>query len=250
MHRREFATGLITGVAGGAVAKTAWVRGQTIPEFGRVTFSQQGEDIVLFHALHETLKIERPTYVDIGAAHPIQSNNTYLLYTTGGHGLLVEPNPVLVKLLRKFRPQDIVVQAGIGVTDTPQADYYQIKGNPMLNTFSPETVEALQKAKTESVVERVLKMPLININRLIAENLGSAPDLLSTDVEGQDTAILETLDLNRFRPAVICVEGPFYVRPRLLFGHCEVPAAQNYIQRGGSMINSVFVDARRVEISI
>jgi hypothetical protein len=24
--------------------------------------------------------------------------------------------------------------------------------------------------------------------------------------------------------------------------------AQNYIQRGGSMINSVFVDARRVEI--
>jgi len=106
MHRRDFATGLITGVVGGAVAKTAWGRNQTIPEFGRVTFSQQGEDIVLFHALHETLKIERPTYLDSGAAHPMQSNNTYLLYTTGGHGVLVEPNPVFVKLLRKFRPQD------------------------------------------------------------------------------------------------------------------------------------------------
>jgi len=248
MHRRDFATGLITGVVGGAVAKTAWGRGHTIPEFGRVTFSQQGEDIVLFHALHETLKIERPTYVDIGAAHPVQSNNTYLLYTTGGHGLLVEPNPVFVKLLRKLRPKDIVVQAGIGVTDTPQADYYEIKGNPMLNTFSPETVEALQKGKTESVVERVLKMPLININRLIAENLGSAPDLLSIDVEGLDTAILKTLDLNRFRPAVICVEGPSMFAHGYYSDIAKYLLAQNYIQRGGSMVNSVFVDARRVEI--
>jgi Methyltransferase FkbM domain len=67
--------------------------------------------------------------------------------------------------------------------------------------------EAAARRKTESVVERVLKMPLININRLIAENLASAPDLLSIDVEGLDTAILKTLDLSRFRPAVICVEA-------------------------------------------
>src|SRR5215813_8721308 len=125
-------TGVVIGTGGDFAWERFW---SPQKKFARQSFSQQGEDIVLYHALHETLKIERPTYMDVGAAHPVQSNNTYLLYTTGGHGLLVEPNPVFVKLLRKFRPHDIVVQAGIGVADTPQADYYEIKGNPMLNTF-------------------------------------------------------------------------------------------------------------------
>ena len=87
-----------------------------------------------------------------------------------------------------------------------EADYYEIKGNPLLNTFSPDTVKELQKNKTESVVERVVKMPLLNINKVIEEQLGAAPDLLSTDVEGLDYDILKTLDLSRFRPPVICAE--------------------------------------------
>src|SRR4029077_8382106 len=105
----------------------------------------------------------------VGAAEPVKSNNTYLLWGVGHRGVLVEPNPALAKKLRDYRPGDIVVEAGVGVTDAVDADYYEIKGNPMLNTFSPEQVERLQKGKTESVVERVRKMPLININRLIAD---------------------------------------------------------------------------------
>jgi hypothetical protein len=91
---------------------------------------------------------------------------------------------MFVKLLRKVRPADKVVAAGVGVTDSTEADYYEIKDNPELNTFSAEQVEKLRHGNNKNVVERVTKMPLININRLIADNLGSAPDLLSTDIEG------------------------------------------------------------------
>ena len=136
-----------------------------------MSFSAEGEDIVLFHALKDTMKIEKPTYMDVGAAHPKAANNTYLLYTTaGGHGVLVEPNPMFVALLRRDRPNDITVAAGIGVTETAEADYYEIKGNPMLNTFSADQVAYLQRGKTESVVERVVKMPLLNINGVILEH--------------------------------------------------------------------------------
>ena len=47
------------------------------------------EDIVLYHAAKELLKLDRPTYMDVGAAYPVKGNNTYLLYTTGARGVLI-----------------------------------------------------------------------------------------------------------------------------------------------------------------
>jgi FkbM family methyltransferase len=256
MERRSFLTGLITGGAAGAVSGVAgrigWERkhntdtGKTIPEFARLSFSQQGEDIVLYHALHDLMKIENATYMDVGAAHPRKSNNTYLLYWTGCHGVLVEPNPMYVELLRKERPRDVTVAAGIGVTETTEADYYEIKGNPLLNTFSPDEVKELQKGKTESVVERVTKMPLLNMNKVIAEHLGKAPDLLSTDVEGLDYDILKTLDLTRFRPAVICAEDTAFGNSGKLTRIATYLTEQGYVPRGGSMVNAIYVDGKRL----
>jgi FkbM family methyltransferase len=247
MTRREFGAGVVGGVA----SATAWTwrpgRPQTVPEFGRLSFSEQGEDIVLYHALHDLLRIERPTYMDVGAAHPVRSNNTYLLYCTGSKGLLVEPNPMYVELLRRERRQDTVLAAGIGVTDAVAADYYEIKDNPQLNTFSAEQVAELQKGKTESVVARVSKMPLVNINRAIADHLGEAPDLLSTDIEGLDLEIIRSLDLTRFRPGVICCEGASIFKRGNTSYIAQYLVRQGYVLRGGSMVNSVFVDGARFE---
>jgi FkbM family methyltransferase len=254
LRRREFVAGVaggVAGVVGGAGTVAGWDRFvQTparIPEFARLSFSEQGEDIVLFHALHDVLKLPRPTYMDVGAAHPVQSNNTYLLYGTGSTGVLVEPNPMFVEMLRTQRPNDIVVAAGIGVTAEEAADYYEIKGNPLLNTFSRETVEELQKGQAASVVERVTKMPLININSVIADRIGKAPDLLSTDIEGLDDAIIRSLDLARFRPGVICCEGLPLFRGGGRSETAEYLVAHDYLPRGGSMVNSIFVDANRVD---
>jgi FkbM family methyltransferase len=200
----------------------------------------------LFHLLHDLLEIEHPTYVDVGGAHPVQSNNTYLLYGTGSTGVLVEPNPMYVEMLRRQRPNDVVVAAGIAVTDETEADCYEIRGNPLLNTFSAEQVEKLQDGTTEDVVERTTKMPLININRVIAEHLGSAPDLLSTDVEGLDGAIVRSLNLEGFRPGVICCEGVAFDTTGRRSALVRFLARRGYIVRGGSMINTVLVNAARL----
>ena len=219
-----------------------------MPEFSRLSFAQQGEDIVLFHALRDQMKLEHPIYMDVGASHPVRSNNTYLLYGTGGSGLLVEPNPMFVKMLREQRPNDKVLAAGIGVTDAAEADYYEIKGNPALNTFSPDQVAMLKKERGPDAVERVTKMPLVNINRAITEHLGGvAPDLLSTDIEGLDFAIIKTLDLSRFRPAVICCEGVAIDNHGALTDLARYLTSKGYVIRGGSMINSVFLDGHRLE---
>ena len=209
-----------------------------------MSFSQQGEDVVLYHVVRDLLKVEKATYMDVGAAEPVLSNNTYLLWGVGHRGVLVEPNPALAKKLRDYRSGDKVVEAGVGVTDQTEADYFEIKGNPMLNTFSPDQVKSLE-AEGEAV-ERVRKMPLLNINRIIEEQIGRAPDVLSTDIEGMDSSIIKTLDLSRFRPGAICAET---VAMSPTGDNSEITTyllSQGYCVRGGSTINTIYVDSKRL----
>src|SRR5262247_1200442 len=91
VRRRDFVTVGLGGVAGAAAGlasgKHIWGQGGLKwPAEARMTFSQQGEDIVLFHVMRDLLKTETGTYMDVGAAEPVLSNNTYLLWGVGHRG--------------------------------------------------------------------------------------------------------------------------------------------------------------------
>lgn len=255
IDRRTFLAGALTGAPLGALlGRFGWKRPEPAPPppapapapaEGRLSFSQQGEDIVLFHVLHDVLKVSAPTYLDIGAADPVQGNNTYLLYCTGGHGVLVDPNPAYVDRLRQRRPKDVVVAAGVGVGSEREADYWVIRGRPTLNTFSPRVVEALRAELGGDPVERVIRMPLVPVNELIATHLGRAPDLLSIDVEGLDLAILRSLDFARWRPGAIIAETIRMGSPGVDLELLRFVTGKGYVVRGGSPVNTIFVDAHR-----
>jgi hypothetical protein len=53
-----------------------------------VSYAQNQEDVVLYRL---TRFVERGTYVDVGAAHPVIHNVTYALYLAGWRGINVEP---------------------------------------------------------------------------------------------------------------------------------------------------------------
>ena len=172
------------------------------PQGATPSYAHSGEDVItrLFLGVES-----KPSYLDIGACWPIYGNNTYLFYTMGGRGVLIEPNIALIPELNAKRPGDIVLNIGIGATEQKEADYY-CYWEPGWNTFDKALVEE-RTAKSGIKPERVVKMPLVPINRVIEEHFGGkAPDFLSTDVEGLDLAILKTLDFHRFRPKVICAE--------------------------------------------
>jgi FkbM family methyltransferase len=231
----------------GAAGKSAPSAPKPEPLYeGRRSFAQQGEDLVLFNLLHHELKVKAPTYLDIGAGDPVLSNNTYALYCTGSRGVLVEPNPALVEKLRTVRPGDVVVASGIGLKDTTEADYYVIRGRWPLNTFSLEDVAELRQQSSKDPVERVIKMPLIQINRLIGDHFQHAPDLLSIDIEGMDLAVLRSLDFRAHRPAAICAETK---KPWM--SHDNTPIARllrrkGYVACAGSLYNTIFVDRSRL----
>ncbi|MGB8932335.1 MAG: FkbM family methyltransferase [Anaeromyxobacteraceae bacterium] len=256
IDRRSFIVGGLAGASVGALLGRLGLKRpeapppapkapEAPPPEGRLSFSQEGEDIVLFHVLRDVLRVSAPTYLDIGAADPVRGSNTYLLYCTGGHGVLVEPNPAYVAKLRLRRPNDVVVPVGVGVGEETEADYYEIRGRPSLNTFSPEVVKDLRVELGADAVERVVKMPLVPVNEVIATHLGKAPDLLSIDVEGLDLTILRTLDFVKWRPGAIIAET---IRPGVPGVNLELVkfvVSRGYVVRGGSPVNTIFVDSHR-----
>jgi len=241
------AAGAAAGVAGTVAVAPKFLRPQPLP--GKLSYAQQGEDLALWEILHLVLRIEHPTYMDVGAHHPVFNNNTYYFYERGSRGVLVEPNPGLHGVLEQVRPHDVLVRAGIGVTAQAEADFYIIGGSEdgQLNTFSREQAEALvTRSRGHYSIAKVMKIPLLNINELMRRHWNGPPNLLSLDTEGFDLPILRSLDFKRLRPDVVCVETVEIGGRRLLADIMQLMANNNYEIRGGSFINTIFVDRRHL----
>jgi FkbM family methyltransferase len=241
------AGGVAAGIAGTVAVAPKFLRPEPLP--GKLSYAQQGEDIVLWQILVYVLGIERPTYMDIGAHHPVFNNNTYFLYERGSRGVLVEPNPGLHRVLEQVRPRDALVRAGIGATAQAEADFYIIGGSEdaQLNTFSREQAETLVKRSNgRYTIERVMKIPLLSINQLMRKHWNGPPNLLSVDTEGYDLAILRSLDFKALRPDVVCVETVEIGGRRLLTEIMQLMAKNGYEARGGSFVNTIFVDRRHL----
>jgi len=216
------------------------------PDGRKVSYAQQGEDLAIIQALTR-LGITTPSYLDIGAFHPTIASNTYLLYLLGGRGVVVEPNPLVTDLLRRDRPGDTVVVAGISVDGRTEADYYVIRDRPQLNTFSQRQVQRyIAEHGDDSIVQERVTTPLVTLNQLLATHFPQQPpDLLSVDIEGHDLAALRTLDFTRWRPAVICVETAVFGQPGIDTAIFDLMAQHDYAARGGSMTNTIFIDSQR-----
>jgi FkbM family methyltransferase len=182
---------------------------------GKRSHSAHGEDLLICHWLqHHGCKLSDACYVDVGAAHPIELSNTYLLYRAGARGILVEPDPDQARVLRAKRPKDIVVNAGVAFDERRSARLIRMTAR-VFNTFSREQAEhCVRVSETWEPHERQkiideIEIPLIPINEIISTHLpGRRPHLISIDTEGVELQILKSLDLGLLDvPAVVCVEA-------------------------------------------
>jgi FkbM family methyltransferase len=249
LSRSEFLAGL-GGLAAGVPLGIAGDRSLAPPAppsaeagAGERSFAQSGEDLIAAF-IFRYLGIARVTYLDVGAYDPVEINNTYYFYRKGFRGVLVEPNTAMCEKLRAVRPLDTTLTAGIGVTAAREADYY-VMTEPSWNTFSKgEADHQVAVTKGRVKIERVVKMPLIDINDVMGEHFGGEPAFLSIDAEGWHLAILRSIDFQRFRPHVICVETLVSGTNAMLADVAAFMTSQGYQDRGGSIVNTLFVDGR------
>ena len=141
-------------------------------------------------------------YVDIGAHHPFRFSNTYALYKAGWSGINIDPMPKSMEKFRRFRPRDINLEIAIGASQDIKP--YYIFEERALNTFDESL--ARDYARLSHLVD-VISIPCYPINAILARYASAPIDLLSIDVEGQDMAILSTLDFAVYAPRVVLAES-------------------------------------------
>lgn len=174
----------------------------------RRTYSQYGEDIFLAELLPEPEGI----YVDVGAFHPKYGSNTYQLWRRGWRGINIDVDSYKLKQFSRFRPGDINVQAAVSNENGQRVFYSQAGGSyGSMSSLEPEFAADRGKRLGREVVEQ--QVSVVTLNELLATHLTTANrfpsgtiDLLSMDVEGHEMAVLQGLDLDHYRPKVICVE--------------------------------------------
>lgn len=212
----------------------------------RISYSQSGEDL-LVEQVFMILGRKRICYLDLGANHPTRFSNTYLFYQKGGTGVCVEPDPTLQPLFKRWRNRDTLLTCGVGLEEG-EADFYVMTTNT-LNTFSKEEAERYQGYGRQKI-ERVIKLPLKPVNTILSEYFKACPNFVSLDIEGLDFQILRSLDFERWRPEVFCVETLTYTEnktERKLSEIVEFMKDHGYMVYGDTYINTIFVDCQAWE---
>lgn len=212
---------------------------------GKASYSQAGEDIIVQY-LFDSLKIPKPTYLEIGTNQPLVCNNTYNMYLKGCYGVCIEPDKNMVDFIRQQRPRDIVLNIGIGLSDSAAASFYLFP--PEVNgwsTFSEE--EANLRKKTTGIGFTTVQVPLKPVNSIIAEYFTPHPNFISLDVEGLDLEILQSLNFDKYKPEVICVEtvtfGYLDNSEEKIAGISEFMHSKGYITYADTHINTIYCRA-------
>lgn len=208
------------------------------------TFSQAGEDACIDFLLRE-LNIHSPSYLEIGVCNPIIGSNTYLFHKRGAKGVLVEADRSQIEIIKKNRPNDKIIHAGISSKGNSEAEFYifEIKG---YNTFVKE--EALQReASGSNKIIKVERVQMRSINSILEDNFTSPPDLLSIDIEGLDYEVLADLNSEKYPIPIICAEtcgfSETHIRSknRSIF---ELMETKGYVVYADTYINTIFVNKK------
>lgn len=214
--------------------------------YTRKSFSQFGEDLILEQAFN-IINDKNISYLDIGANHPYLLSNTYYFYRRGSYGTLIEPDPKLFRILKKKRPLDNVLNIGIGFGKKIVNAKLYIMSNPVLNTFSFEEAKRIEMETKDKIIYDV-NIELIPIN-FILEDLRSLPSFISIDVEGLDYQILESMDFQKYRPALICAETLTY---QPITGGVEIKKIISLMKKkkykifANTRLNTIFIDENRL----
>ena len=158
-------------------------------------FGEFGEDILINRFFR---KKNNGFYVDIGCYHPTKGSLTYYLYKKGWRGLNVDLSKVSIDLFKLARPKDYNIHAAVADFDG-ETHFFE---NGMIN--QQNTLENnganLKKIKIIAFKLQTL-LEKLNIKHI---------DFLNVDVEGSDYKVISSLDLNKIRPKMICIEENKY----------------------------------------
>ena len=165
----------------------------------RKSYAMDGEDIAI-NVFNK--KLEKGFYVDIGAHHPIQRNNTHLLFKKGWEGINIDVNKFSIDLFNFLRPEDLNLQIAVSDKEGELSFYYQKKFSQLNTTDKEIAKENFQGNYQEKKVKCQTIQNILDNSKYSNKKI----DFLNIDVEGAEMKVLNTLNFEIYDPSLICVE--------------------------------------------
>ena len=163
------------------------------------SYSMFGEDIFIKKFFKNK---SRGIYVDVGCYHPLDGNNTYLLFKKGWNGINIDLNKTSIELFEKARKNDLNLRIAIS-NKIKKIKYFYRKKINMLNTINKKFAKtSFKKGFKTSFVQAYTLNSVLEKSKLRNNKI----DFLNLDIEGNEINALKSLNFKKYSPKLICVE--------------------------------------------
>ncbi len=167
--------------------------------FPKKTYSMYGEDLVVNKFFK---KKSLGYYVDVGCYHPIDGNNTYLLFKKGWKGINIDINTLSIELFKNARKRDLNINTAVSNKSANVKVYYRKKMN-MLNTIDKQFAKSsFKKGYSTTIIKSNSLNSILDNSKYRNKKI----DFLNLDIEGNELKALKSLNFKKYKPKLICVE--------------------------------------------
>ena len=150
-------------------------------------------------------------FVDVGANHYRWTSKTYYLETTlGWSGLAIEPQQQFAGDYLKHRPHTKFFPFFVSNRSNETAKLYVLGNSPTVASSNRDFVRQFGEP------DEVRSVPTVALSDLLDRESVKVVDFLSIDIELHEPEALQGFDIERFKPALVCIEGLLPVRQRIL----------------------------------
>jgi FkbM family methyltransferase len=164
-----------------------------------ISYSQNFEDVMLWRALKH---VPQGCYIDIGAWDPVEDSVSLAFYEKGWRGIHVEPVEIFAKKLKEARPDEVVIQAVVGI-ENQSADFCLFEGTG-LSTLCPEIADIQIK---KGFLVKSIKVHTRTLESIFSEVKGREIHWLKIDVEGMEESVVQSWNKSPIRPWIVVVES-------------------------------------------
>ncbi len=150
-------------------------------------------------------------FVDIGANHYRLASKTYYLETVlGWSGVAVEPQKEFAADYPKHRPRTRFFPLFVSSRSDETAKLFVLKDQSSVASANEEFVRQF------GVPDEVRTVPTVSLTDLLDREKVTRIDFLSMDIELHEPEALKGFDIDRFKPALVCIEALLPVRQQIL----------------------------------
>lgn len=168
--------------------------------YGPGKFSQGQEEWIIRDFFKDRVK---GFFVDVGANDYKRFSTTYYLdVVLGWSGLCVEPLKMFEPDYKKHRPRSRFLPFFVSDVSSGKATMFFRESDPAVTSAYKGWADPRWFSRMSEVT-----VPTITLNDLLAQEKVDQIDFLSMDIELSEPKALAGFDLERYRPALVCIEA-------------------------------------------